>query len=316
MAPQTLKKIPGIRQLQTQATALVQSGDALGPDDARAKVAQSYGFESWRELTAHKRWFAESDRLKRAIDRNDLAIVQAMMGRNPALHRAPIGYGQDGPITWVAECRVPRVPPSPTRLAMAKWMIENGSDIHRGGDAPLMRAALDAERVPMMELLVSCGADVNAAWHDRYPIIFATCEALNPESLEWLLQHGADPNCGGAEDWAGRGFPHPGMALDYALGTYARDAARLAACVELLLAAGGRSKFENPALLAIVRGRLVELHALLDADPSLLHQQFSDFDLARRALALLRCGGARCCTWPPSSNGWTWPQLCCSGARM
>ena len=32
--------------------------------------------------------------------------------------------------------------PSEARLAMARWMIENGSDVHQGGDGPLMRAAL------------------------------------------------------------------------------------------------------------------------------------------------------------------------------
>jgi ankyrin repeat protein len=62
----------------------------------------------------------------------------------------------------VAECRVPSAPPGPERLALAKWMIENGSDVHQGGDGPLMRAALNGDRIPMMELLVSHGADVNA----------------------------------------------------------------------------------------------------------------------------------------------------------
>jgi len=51
------------------------------------------------------------------------------MTRNPELHRAPLGYGKNGPLTWVAECRVPWEPPGRVRLAMAKWMIENGSDV-------------------------------------------------------------------------------------------------------------------------------------------------------------------------------------------
>ena len=50
-------------------------------------------------------------------------------------------------------------------------MIENGSDVHQGGDGPLMRAALNDSRIPMMELLVSHGADVNARWHGHFPII-------------------------------------------------------------------------------------------------------------------------------------------------
>ena len=117
------------------------------------------------------------------------------MTRNPSLHRAPLGYGKDGPLTWVAECRVPRESPSPARLAMATWMLEHGSDVHQGGDGPLMRAALNAYRIPMMELLVSHGADVNALWHGYFPIIFAPCESLDPGALKWLLDHGANPNC-------------------------------------------------------------------------------------------------------------------------
>ena len=96
-----------------------------------------------------------------------------MMTRNPALHSAPLGYGKDGPLTWIAECRVPWESPSPARLAMAEWMIAHGSDMHQGGDGPLMRAALNAYRIPMMELLASRGADVNALWHGHFPIIFA-----------------------------------------------------------------------------------------------------------------------------------------------
>jgi hypothetical protein len=46
----------------------------------------------------------EAGPLKRAIDRNDIERVKTMMTRNPALHRAPLGYGEDGPLTWVAEC--------------------------------------------------------------------------------------------------------------------------------------------------------------------------------------------------------------------
>ena len=61
------------------------------------------------------------------------------MTRQPALHRAPIGYGRNGPLTFVAECDVP---PPRHSLAIARWMIENGSDVHQGGDGPLMRAAL------------------------------------------------------------------------------------------------------------------------------------------------------------------------------
>lgn len=231
----------------------------------------------------------QAGELKAAIDRNDLARVRSMMEQNPALHRAPIGYGQDGPLTWVAECRVPRVAPNTTRLAMAKWMIENGSDVHQGGDAPLMRAALDGERIPMMELLVAHGADVNAAWHGHFPMLFAACEALDPVPLRWLLEHGADPNCGPESQWRSRGTAHPGTALDYLLGAYVRDPDVLTECIDLLTAAGGRTKHEEPALLAVITGRIDQLAPMLDAGPDLIHRRFPGLDFgttAGRALTL------------------------------
>jgi hypothetical protein len=33
------------------------------------------------------------------------------------------------------------------------------------------------ERIPMMDLLVAYGANVNAEWHGDYPIIYSACEA-------------------------------------------------------------------------------------------------------------------------------------------
>jgi len=140
--------------------------------------------------------------------------------------------------------------------------------------------------------LVSLGADVNAAWHGHYPIIFAACEALNPRSLEWLLNHGADPNCGSPAAWRERGVAYPGTALDYLILTYGRHADRLSACIEILLAANGKSKLENPAVFALLRGQVDELRELLAADPALINRRFSDLDFgttAARSLTLRGC---------------------------
>ncbi len=155
--------------------------------------------------------------LKQAIDSNDLDRVKLLMTRNPASASRPLGYGKNGPLTWVAECRVPWEPPTPVRLAMAQWMIDNGSDVHQGGDGPLMRAALRDDRIPMMELLLRNGADVNAEWAGFFPIIFAPCETLAPGSLRWLIDHGANPDCASA------GRKYPDTALDYVIGTYSRS---------------------------------------------------------------------------------------------
>jgi hypothetical protein len=213
----------------------------------------------------------EVGQLKQAIDANDLERVKTMMTRNPALHRAPLGYGKSGPLTWVAECRVPWEPPRPVRLAMAEWMIDHGSDVHQGGDGPLMRAALQGYRIPMMELLVSRGADVNALWGGNFPIIFAPCESVDPAAIKWLLEHGANPNC---EDPQKK---YPGTPLDYLIGTYARSS-QLAACIDILREAGGITRYNIPPVLDLLRGRLDLLAEHLDAEPALLNRRFPELD--------------------------------------
>jgi hypothetical protein len=178
---------PNLRHLKDQAKDLLKTGVARSLAEAQFQTARLYGFASWQKLKAHVDSLESIGQLKQAIDTNNIERVKTLMTRNPELHRAPLGYAKDGPLTWMAECRIPWDPPGPERLATARWMIENGSDVHQGGDGPLMRAALNSARIPMMELLVSHGANVNAAWHGTYRVIFAPCETLDPHSLKWLL---------------------------------------------------------------------------------------------------------------------------------
>src|SRR5215208_5015426 len=118
-APRPLPERPNLRHLKEQARDLLKRGAATSVSDAQFKIARLYGFASWPKLKAHVEAFEEVGQLKQAIDANDIARVKTMMTRNPALHSAPLGYGKDGPLTWVAECRVPWEAPSPARLAMA-----------------------------------------------------------------------------------------------------------------------------------------------------------------------------------------------------
>ncbi len=216
-------------------------------------------------------------KLESAIDTNDLARVKTLMTRDPALHGAPLGYGEDGPLTWVAECRVPWETPSAARLAMAEWMIAHGSDVHQGGDGPLMRAALNGYRIPMMELLVSHGADVNAMWHGHFPILFAPCESLDAEALKWLLDHGADPNRRDPRQSAA-GYSFPGTALDYLIASYVRSPERLSACIEVLLGAGGETKYDLPGVLPVLRGQTGRLAELIDAGAALVSRRYPELD--------------------------------------
>ena len=275
-APRQLPNRPNLRHLKDQAKDLLKTGAAATLSDAQFKIARLYGFASWPKLKAYIDSLEEVGRLKQAIDTNDIDRVKALMTRNPSLHRAPLGYGKDGPLTWVAECRVPRESPGPARLAMAEWMIAHGSDVHQGGDGPLMRAAL-GDRIPMMELLVSHGADVNALWHGHFPIIFAPCETLDPAALKWLLDQGANPNTRD-HGYEISGHPYPGTALDYVIASYAREPQRLTSCIEILLEAGGVTRYDLPGVLQLLRGRLDGLAEQIHADPALVTRRFPELD--------------------------------------
>jgi Ankyrin repeats (many copies) len=281
--PRPLPERPNLRHLKDQARALLRAGHIGNLADAQLQIARQYGFSSWPRLKQHVDSLHEAGMLKHAIDTNDFIAVRTLMTRSPALHRAPLGYGKAGPLTWVAECRVPWEPPGPARLAIAQWMIDGGSDVHQGGDAPLMRAALVDHRIPMMELLVRNGADVNAEWNGRFPILFAPCETLAPLAMKWLLDHGADP-----QRPAQRGHESP---LDYVIGTYSRSPLQ-AQCMRLLIEAGCASRHNAPAVLELLRGRLEVLGKMLDADPALVHRRFAELDFGSTACRRMTlCGG-------------------------
>jgi ankyrin repeat protein len=284
-APRPLPDRPNLRHLKDQAKDLLKAGGAESLSDAQFKIARRYGFASWPKLKAHVDALEEIGQLKLAIDANDLERVKSLMTRNPELHRAPLGYGKNGPLTWVAECRVPWEAPGPARLGMAEWMIENGSDVHQGGDGPLMRAALLGQRIPMMELLVAHGADVNAEWNGYFPILFAPCETVEPKPIQWLLEHGANPNCARA------GRKYPGTALDYVIGTYGRSP-QLAECMDILSNAGGVTKYDVPPVLDLLRGRLDRLAERIDADAGLVHRRFPELDFGSTGARLLKLRGA------------------------
>ena len=109
----------------------------------------------------------------------------------------------------------------------------------------MMRAALFGERIPMMELLVAHGADVNALWNAHYLIVLAPCETLQPESLRWLLANGADPE---------RHDPRFGRPLPMLLGTYGCDVAGKHACLDVLAELAVPMPDTPP--LALHRGRV------------------------------------------------------------
>jgi ankyrin repeat protein len=281
---------PNLRHLKDQAKDLVNAGKAPTLSDAQFQIAQHYGFASWPKLKQHIESLTNSGKLKQAITANDLAAVRQLIVRYPDLKTAPIGYGNAGPLTWAAECRGPATPPMPERLAIAEWLIANGSDVHQNNDAPLSRASLFGGRIPMMELLARSGANVNAG--GGFPILFSPCETVEPVAIAWLLEHGADPNCGDPLSWRLKGRRHPGTALDYVLGTYVRDKQKLNAAIHVLKAAGGISRHDEPGVLATIQGDTASLAQLLRDNPSLIDKRFLSLDIGTTAGRMLTLRGA------------------------
>src|SRR6266536_187050 len=95
--PRPLPDRPSLRHLKDQAKDLFKAGGAASITDAQFKIARLYGFASWPKLKAHVDSLREAGQLKKAIDTNDVECVKALMTRNPELHRAPLGYGKNGP---------------------------------------------------------------------------------------------------------------------------------------------------------------------------------------------------------------------------
>jgi hypothetical protein len=89
-----------LREFHPHYDRLAKTGVKLA--DAQLVTARSYGFASWPKLKTHLEYQGLVGALKHAIDTNDLDIVKRLMSSHPELHAAPLGYGKNGPLTWVA----------------------------------------------------------------------------------------------------------------------------------------------------------------------------------------------------------------------
>src|SRR5690348_401040 len=101
--PRLLPNRPNLRHLKDQAKDLLAAATASSLADAQFQIARQYGFASWPKLKEHVESIEEVGKLRQAIDRNDLELVKTLMSNHPALHQAPLGYANDGPLTMVAE---------------------------------------------------------------------------------------------------------------------------------------------------------------------------------------------------------------------
>ena len=234
-----LPERPNLRHLRDQARDLVRTGQAPTLADAQFQIARQYGFASWPKLKQRVDSLEKEGQLKQAIRARDLGLIEELLADSPDLR--------------------------PLLVQELMYASQPG-------------------QVPKMELLVRAGADVNGLCYGWFPVIFCPCENLEPEPLQWLLDHGADPNCGQLTDQvvkaahSSSGMRTGRTALDYVIDTYPRDPRRLTICIEILLAAGARTRYDVPGVIPLLRNRNDEFGALLDANPSLIHRRYPELD--------------------------------------
>jgi hypothetical protein len=181
-ASRQLPDRPNLRHLKDQAKDLLKTGRSSHDQRCAVQDRASLRLCELAEAQGSHRLLEEIGQLKQAIDTNDIDRVKTLMTRNPVAAQCSTGLRQR------------RAAHVGGRMPRPKGITESGEAGHGGmdartrvGRAPGGRRTADAsraqgDRIPMMELLVSHGADVNALWHGHFPIIFAPASHWIPRA--------------------------------------------------------------------------------------------------------------------------------------
>lgn len=251
---------PSLEHLQKQAKRRVKTNPALQLTEAQHLLAREYGCKNWAELA----------RVVETMSRgaNDLT---------PGPNFSPL-------------------PDAANRgdLEGVRRILASGDFTRHDLDQALSRATWGLsqfpERRPIGELLLEHGADPDGQYGNNYgPILFAACEGLDPEGIQFLIDAGADASFPPIATKYGTLCP-----LSHVLGTYVRGRnAWKHQCIDLLLANHACVPPEvTPPVLAIHRGDARQLRELIGRDPGLLTQTFPDMpygNISLRGATLLHC---------------------------
>jgi ankyrin repeat protein len=212
---------------------------SLALHDAQSVLAREHGFASWKalrervealtlELGAAAEGFVEAatdgrpDRAERllalhpgivaasfhaALLLGDLAAVESRLARRPGLAREPGGPRGWSPLLYLcySSLRPGTVADADGLVAIARRLLELGADpnarfpwLHHGVHRPVLWGATAVTRLlPLAEVLLDAGADPN----DGVTFPLAASRG-DPETLELLRAHGADPDQPWATDGA------------------------------------------------------------------------------------------------------------------
>ncbi|MEO6846231.1 MAG: ankyrin repeat domain-containing protein, partial [Chthoniobacterales bacterium] len=253
---------PSLEHLQKQAKRLVKTTTALTLAKAQHQLAEEYGCKNWAELThVVETMLRGADQLV-GVKRKSEPLSEAAREMDFEQVRSILGKG-DFTLHDLDQA-----------LAHAVWY----------GDESTW-----SQRKSIADLLLEHGADPNGQYGSGYgPLVFGTCECLQPVSLQYLIDAGADVAFPPIDTKYGKSCPFSH------LGTYVRGRnQRKHQMIDILLRHNAYVPPEvTPPILAIHRGDAKSLGELLDRDKGLLTQCFPNMpfgNIELRGATLLHC---------------------------
>jgi hypothetical protein len=238
------------------ATVATMGENAFKLADAQRVVAREYGFSDWAELKHRVQSNDSSRALLLAIHTHATAIVRTMLRARPALLHIPVRSGTWGPpMSHAANLG---------HLDIVKACAELGArDYQHAFGRALLQGELDCAR-----WLHAHGAKLAPG------VVMGACETLNIDGFKFLLELGAP-----LTDEHGSPLAPLGLVLE----TYSRVPAGKHAILKLFAQHG--YVFPDTPMMALHRGDIPRLEALLRSDPLLLERKFT-----LREIYPLECG--------------------------
>ncbi|PTY05353.1 hypothetical protein DB346_01950 [Verrucomicrobia bacterium LW23] len=242
----------------------------LALHEAQLAIARDYGFPSWPRLKAAVEVKTDTlVALRQAIDVEDLAQMRRIIRANPAvidcyIARESYYYGNHRPLAYASQ----RI-----KINAARVLLEAGASIHDDGNLAVARGSMSDRQLPLMEMFLQHGLDVNCNVYGWGPLLTYPAETQAPGMLRLLTAHGADPNLRMPETEA----RCRDSAWQAVISGYDRSP-RFTECVNVLLAAGARHQdgpgYVPPPALDLHRGDLPAFLARLRDDPDIAHQRY------------------------------------------
>ncbi len=243
----------------------------LALSDFQLIIAREYSFPSWPKLkrfveTASDHTVTESaNQLRLAIIDDDVTSVKKLIKKEPDLINEHVlrqqwDYKNQRPLTYASQIG---------RVEIVKVLLDAGADPGADGHLAVARATISDNNLPVTQLFIEHGVDPNVMVHGWGAWLLYPCESLSPESLEYLLKSGADPNLI-YEDGRCRETP-----MEMVLGTYMRSENRHK-CINALIGAGVH--FDDGPVMDIHRRHLDQLEDRLRTKPSLISECFDNVD--------------------------------------